>query len=220
MIVTTLTKRLAEQISDYYRDVGIKVRYLHSDIDTVERVELLKDLRKGVIDVLVGINLLREGLDLPEVSLVAILDADKEGFLRSTSSLIQTIGRAARHLEGKAILYADKITDSMKRAIDETDRRRVIQVEFNKTHGITPKGIQKKIEEILDIEQTVTHPDGETILSEDDKFEFLKLSPYEVDKKMKHLKKEMLAYSDALEFEKAAKIRDQIHELEAVLRER
>ncbi|MAJ81375.1 MAG: excinuclease ABC subunit B [Legionellales bacterium] len=220
VIVTTLTKRLAEQISDYYRDVGIKVRYLHSDIDTVERVELLKDLRKGVIDVLVGINLLREGLDLPEVSLVAILDADKEGFLRSTSSLIQTIGRAARHLEGKAILYADKVTDSMKRAIDETDRRRVIQVEFNKTHGITPKGIQKKIEEILDIEQTISHPDGDTILSEEDKFEFLKLSPYDVGKKMKHLKKEMLAYSDALEFEKAAKIRDQIHELEAVLRER
>tara|TARA_X000000950_G_C13911018_1_gene658974 strand:- start:767 stop:2773 length:2007 start_codon:yes stop_codon:yes gene_type:complete len=220
VIATTLTKRLAEQISDYYKDMGIKIRYLHSDIDTVERVELLKELRKGSIDVLVGINLLREGLDLPEVALVAILDADKEGFLRSTSSLIQTIGRAARNLNGRAILYADKMTDSIKKAIHETNRRREIQTRYNEEHGITPKGIQKKIDEILDIQEELKVDAEQGILSEDEKLEYLKLNPYELGKRMKSLKKEMLAHSDALEFEEAARIRDLIHEIEAVLRAR
>jgi excinuclease ABC subunit B len=150
VLVTTLTKRMAEQLTEYLGDHGIKVRYLHSDIETVERVEILRDLRLGTFHVLVGINLLREGLDLPEVSLVAILDADKEGFLRSERSLIQTIGRAARNLNGVAILYADRITDSMKRAIDETERRRAKQIAFNAANGITPVGIKKQIKELID----------------------------------------------------------------------
>src|SRR6476661_3499281 len=150
VLVTTLTKRMAEQLTEYLSDHGIKVRYLHSDIDTVERVEILRDLRLGTFDVVVGINLLREGLDLPEVSLVAVLDADKEGFLRSERSLIQTIGRAARNLNGVAILYADHVTDSMRRAIDETERRRAKQIAFNEANGITPVGVQKKIKELID----------------------------------------------------------------------
>ena len=150
VLVTTLTKRMAEQLTDYYSELGIKVRYLHSDIDTVERVEIIRDLRLGLFDVLVGINLLREGLDIPEVSLVAILDADKEGFLRSHRSLIQTIGRAARNVNGVAILYADKITDSMKAAIDETERRREKQIKFNEEHGIVPQQIKKQVKDIID----------------------------------------------------------------------
>ncbi len=150
VLVTTLTKRMAEDLTDYLAEHGVKVRYLHSDIDTVERVEIIRDLRKGLFDVLVGINLLREGLDMPEVSLVAILDADKEGFLRSARSLIQTIGRAARHINGTAILYADRMTDSMKLAIDETDRRRAKQVAFNLANGIEPKGISKRIKDLID----------------------------------------------------------------------
>ncbi|SUA23969.1 excinuclease ABC subunit B [Neisseria gonorrhoeae] len=150
MLVTTLTKRMAEQLTDYYSELGIKVRYLHSDIDTVERVEIIRDLRLGLFDVLVGINLLREGLDIPEVSLVAILDADKEGFLRSHRSLIQTIGRAARNVNGVAILYADKITDSMKAAVDETERRREKQIKFNEEHGIVPQQIKKQVKDIID----------------------------------------------------------------------
>ena len=150
VLITTLTKKMAEQLTDYLSDNGVKVRYLHSDVDTVERVEILRDLRLGTFDVLVGINLLREGLDIPEVSLVAILDADKEGFLRAERSLIQTIGRAARNLNGKAILYADKITDSMRKAIDETERRRAKQIEFNAANGITPVGIKKQIKELID----------------------------------------------------------------------
>ncbi len=217
VLVTTLTKKLAEQLSEYYQEIGIKVRYLHSDIDTVERVELLGDLRRGKIDVLVGINLLREGLDLPEVSLVAILDADKEGFLRSTASLIQTIGRAARHLEGRAILYADTITQSMQKAIDETNRRREIQEQYNVDHGITPRGIQKKIDEILDIEEVTQHED-DAVLSPEEKEGYLKLNPYGLGKAMKALKKQMLEHSEALEFEEAAKLRDKIHAIEAALR--
>ena len=150
VLVTTLTKRMAEDLTDYFSEHRIKVRYLHSDIDTVERVEIIRDLRLGEFDVLIGINLLREGLDIPEVSLVAILDADKEGFLRSERSLIQTIGRAARHLNGTAILYADKVTDSMRRAMGETERRRAKQLEFNEKNGITPQGVQKRIKDIID----------------------------------------------------------------------
>jgi excinuclease UvrABC helicase subunit UvrB len=150
VLITTLTKRMAEQLTDYLGDNGVKVRYLHSDVDTVERVEILRDLRLGTFDVLVGINLLREGLDIPEVSLVAILDADKEGFLRAERSLIQTIGRAARNLNGRAILYADRITDSMKKAIDETNRRRAKQVIYNEQHGITPRSIVKQVRDLID----------------------------------------------------------------------
>ena len=150
MLVTTLTKRMAEELTDYLAEHGVKVRYLHSEVETVERVEIIRDLRLGEFDVLVGINLLREGLDLPEVSLVAILDADKEGFLRSERSLIQTIGRAARHINGTAILYADRVTDSMKRAIAETDRRRSKQIAYNEKHSITPKGIIKRIKDLID----------------------------------------------------------------------
>src|SRR5262249_3739311 len=150
VLVTTLTKRMAEDLTEYLADHGVKVRYLHSDIDTVERVEIIRDLRKGVFDVLVGINLLREGLDLPEVSLVAVLDADKEGFLRSGRSLIQTIGRAARHINGTAILYADRVTDSMRRAIDETERRRTKQMAYNEARGITPQGITKHVKDMIE----------------------------------------------------------------------
>src|SRR5215813_8959348 len=150
VLVTTLTKRMAEELTDYLAEHGVKVRYLHSEVETVERVEIIRDLRLGEFDVLVGINLLREGLDLPEVSLVAILDADKEGFLRSERSLIQTIGRAARHINGAAILYADRVTDSMKRAIGETDRRRAKQEEYNEAHSITPKGVEKRIKDMID----------------------------------------------------------------------
>ncbi len=212
VLVTTLTKRMAEDLSDYLNDHDVKVRYLHSDIDTVERVEIIRDLRAGVFDVLVGINLLREGLDMPEVSLVAILDADKEGFLRSTRSLIQTIGRAARHINGRAILYADRITDSMKRAIDETDRRRSIQHQYNLDNGITPQALNKKITDIMDVgEQIDDAPKASKRTVSKATAEIL--SADEINKKIKQLESEMLAFARDLEFEKAASVRDQIQQL-------
>ncbi len=208
VLVTTLTKRMSEDLTDYLREHNTKVRYLHSDIDTVERVEIIRDLRLGIFDVLVGINLLREGLDMPEVSLVAILDADKEGFLRSERSLIQTIGRAARNLNGKAILYADKITNSMQRAIAETDRRRAKQILFNQQNNITPIGIHKAVNDILETHQeTVEQP--KFVLPKN----FEMLSPDELAKKIKKLEKEMLKLASNLEFEKAAKTRDLIKQL-------
>jgi excinuclease ABC subunit B len=191
---------------------GIKVRYLHSDIETVERVEIIRDLRLGMFDVLIGINLLREGLDIPEVSLVAILDADKEGFLRSERSLIQTIGRAARHLNGKAILYGDKITNSMKRAIDETDRRRTKQVAHNLAHGITPVGVQKRIKDIID---GVYQIDDERtqLKAAQTQAKYLAMSAKDISKEVTRLEKEMLQAAKNLEFEKAADFRDQLKKL-------
>jgi len=209
VLITTLTKRMAEQLTDYLSDNGVKVRYLHSDVETVERVEILRDLRLGQFDVLVGINLLREGLDIPEVSLVAILDADKEGFLRAERSLIQTIGRAARNLSGKAILYADRITDSMKKAIDETDRRRARQVTHNEAHGITPRSIQKQIRDLIDGVYS------EKASKEKEKQELQRamvedMSEKDISRKIKQLEKQMLEHARNLEFEKAARVRDQL----------
>ena len=210
VLVTTLTKRMAEQLTDYYNDLGIKVRYLHSDIDTVERVEIIRDLRLGLFDVLVGINLLREGLDIPEVSLVAILDADKEGFLRSRRSLIQTIGRAARNVNGRAILYADKITDSMQAAIDETERRRAKQIAFNQEHGITPTQIVKKVGGLID---GVYHEESGG-KGKKGKVKTAKLDTEEaVIKEVARLEKAMFAASRDLQFEEAAELRDQIRAL-------
>ncbi len=216
VLVTTLTKRMAEDLTDYLSEHGIKVRYLHSDIDTVERVEIIRDLRLGLFDVLVGINLLREGLDIPEVSLVAILDADKEGFLRSERSLIQTIGRAARHLNGKAILYADKITDSMRRAMDETERRRNTQLAFNVTHSITPRGVQKRIKDIIDgVYNTETARQelkaAQTVAS------YKIMDEKSLTKQIKRLEKDMVDAARNLEFEKAAELRDQLRDLKLVL---
>jgi len=216
VLVTTLTKRMAEDLTDYLAEHGIKVRYLHSDIDTVERVEIIRDLRLGEFDVLVGINLLREGLDIPEVSLVAILDADKEGFLRSERSLIQTIGRAARHLHGTAILYADRITDSMRRAMDETERRRNKQIAFNLEHGITPRGVVKRIKDIIDgvydADATRQELKAAQIVAE-----YKVLDEKTLTKRVKKLEKEMLDAARNLEFEKAAELRDQLRQLKQVL---
>ncbi|MDP1646473.1 MAG: excinuclease ABC subunit UvrB [Thiobacillus sp.] len=216
VLVTTLTKRMSEDLTDYLAEHGIKVRYLHSDIDTVERVEIIRDLRLGEFDVLVGINLLREGLDIPEVSLVAILDADKEGFLRSERALIQTIGRAARHLHGTAILYADRITDSMRRAMDETDRRRAKQVTFNAEHGITPRGVQKRIKDIID---GVYNADAARLdlKAAQTVAEYKLMDDKALTKKIKKLEKEMLDAAKNLEFEKAAELRDHLKELKQVL---
>ena len=212
VLVTTLTKRMAEDLTDYLSEHGVKVRYLHSDIDTVERVEIIRDLRLGVFDVLVGINLLREGLDIPEVSLVAILDADKEGFLRSQRSLIQTIGRAARNLNGTAILYADRITDSMKQAIDETDRRRVRQVSFNTEHGIVPKGVIKQVREMIDGVYDPSHEKKELKAAED-RAQYESLGEKGAARELKRLEKLMLEHARNLEFEKAAQARDQLTRL-------
>lgn len=216
VLVTTLTKRMAEQLTEFLSDNGIKVRYLHSDIETVERVEIIRDLRLGTFDVLVGINLLREGLDIPEVSLVAILDADKEGFLRSERSLIQTIGRAARNLNGTAILYADRMTDSMRRAIDETERRRNKQISFNTANGITPIGISKQIKELID---GVYSPQEarEELHAAQDQAKYEAMSEKQVSKEIKRLEKQMVDHAKNLEFEKAAQVRDQLHVLKQQL---
>ena len=209
VLVTVLTKRMAEQLTDYLSDNGVKVRYVHSDIDTVERVEILRDLRLGVFDVLVGINLLREGLDIPEVSLVAILDADKEGFLRSERSLIQTIGRAARNVRGKAILYADRITDSMKRTMGETERRRTKQIAFNKLHGIEPKGVQKRIKDIIDGVYDVKEKRQEMQV-EQERARYEDMGEKDLASEIKRLEKQMNAEAKNLEFEKAASTRDRL----------
>ena len=216
VLVTTLTKRMSEDLTDYLTEHGIKVRYLHSDIDTVERVEIIRDLRLGVFDVLVGINLLREGLDIPEVSLVTILDADKEGFLRSERALIQTIGRAARHLNGMAILYADKITNSMQRAMDETERRRIKQTAFNLEHGITPRGVTKRIKDIID---GIYDADAsrQELKAAQIVAEYKVLDEKTLTKRIKKLEKEMLEAAKNLEFEKAAALRDQLRQLKQVL---
>ncbi len=215
VLVTTLTKRMSEQLTDFFTENGIKVRYLHSDIDTVERVEILRDLRLGTFDVLVGINLLREGLDIPEVSLVAILDADKEGFLRSERSLIQTIGRAARNLHGTAILYADRITDSMKRAIDETERRRTKQMAFNKLHNITPTTIVKGIKDMIDVYSVDDARDVLQVAQETAKYEAM--TEKQISKEIKRLEKEMHEHAKNLEFEEAAQARDALKKLKEML---
>ncbi|HOZ67257.1 MAG TPA: excinuclease ABC subunit UvrB, partial [Burkholderiaceae bacterium] len=217
VFITTLTKRMAEQLTDYLSENGVKVRYLHSDIDTVERVEILRDLRLGVFDVLVGINLLREGLDVPEVSLVAILDADKEGFLRSERSLIQTIGRAARNLNGKAILYADKITDSMRRAMAETERRRNKQIAHNTAHGITPMSINKKIKDLIDgvysakAGAEMERLDNAAMNAALTRAKVEDMSEKDIAREIKRLEKLMMQHARDLEFEKAAGVRDQLH---------
>jgi excinuclease ABC subunit B len=216
VMVTTLTKRMSEQLTEYFSEHGIRVRYLHSDIETVERVEIIRDLRLGVFDVLVGINLLREGLDIPEVSLVAILDADKEGFLRSERSLIQTMGRAARHLNGTAILYADRITDSMRRAIDETERRRAKQIAFNQAHGIVPKGVVKRIKDIID---GIYNPEAanQELKAAQTRAKYQVMSEKDLAKEIKRLEKDMLGAARNLEFEKAAELRDRLHVLKKQL---
>ncbi|KFL36690.1 excinuclease ABC subunit UvrB [Arenimonas donghaensis] len=214
VLITVLTKKMAENLTDYLAEHDVKVRYLHSDVDTVERVEIIRDLRLGVFDVLVGINLLREGLDMPEVSLVAILDADKEGFLRSTGSLIQTIGRAARNLRGKAILYADRITNSMKAAMDETDRRRQKQVEYNAAHGITPKSVVRAVMDVMEgarSEPEETRGKGRKVAEAD--ADYAAMDPAKLAVRLKQLEAKMHQHARDLEFEDAARVRDEIHRL-------
>jgi excinuclease ABC subunit B len=209
VLVTTLTKRMAEDLTDYYQDLNVKVRYLHSDIETIERVEIIRQLRMGVFDVLVGINLLREGLDLPEVSLVAILDADKEGFLRSDRSLIQTIGRAARNVHGTVILYADSVTDSMRLAIDETQRRRGLQASFNKEHGITPQTVIKSLGSPLVKIYEADYVDVPLVAEKGTTYK-----PAELPRLIQRLKKEMKKAAESLEFERAAELRDRIRAMQ------
>jgi excinuclease ABC subunit B len=213
VLVTTLTKRMAEDLAGYLRELDIKVHYLHSEVQTLERVEILRDLRLGTYDVVVGINLLREGLDLPEVSLVAILDADKAGFLRSDTALIQTVGRAARHVRGTAIMYADRVTDSMQRAIDETERRREVQMAYNEEHGIVPATIVKEVRDLTDRVRMEAAPDREPGVA------LAQLPKDELARLIRELEKQMKAAAKDLEFEKAALLRDQIFELRAVLSE-
>lgn len=202
---------MAEQLTDYLSENGVKVRYLHSDVETVERVEIIRDLRLGVFDVLVGINLLREGLDIPEVSLVAILDADKEGFLRAERSLIQTIGRAARNLHGKAILYADRITESMKKAIGETERRRARQMAFNEENGIEPKQIVKRVKDLIDgVYSEKRQGSGTSEANQLERARVEDMSEKDVAKEIKRLEKQMLEHARSLEFEQAARVRDQL----------
>ena len=214
VLITTLTKRMAEDLTDYLDEHGVRVRYLHSDIGTVERTEIIRDLRLGAFDVLVGINLLREGLDMPEVSLVAILDADKEGFLRSERSLIQTIGRAARHLHGTAILYADKMTGSMQRAIDETTRRRDRQLSHNKQHGIKPATIIKQVADIMEAAYPVPGRGRRRVAEDATPYE--SLTPEQLLKKAQKLEKRMLRHARDLEFEEAARLRDEIQRIRKV----
>jgi excinuclease ABC subunit B len=209
VLVTTLTKRMAEDLTDYLREIGIKVRYMHSDVETLQRMEIIRDLRLGVFDVLVGINLLREGLDLPEVSMVGILDADREGFLRSETSLIQTTGRAARNVNGKVIMYADSVTGSMERAIRETDRRRAKQKLYNEKHGITPQTIEKKVRDVIQHQKPLE--EEEPVLKDKDLKDIPKKDIPEI---LDRLMKEMKEASSNLEFERAALLRDMIFELE------
>jgi excinuclease ABC subunit B len=221
-LITTLTQRMAEELAGYMNELGIHAQYLHAEIDTLERVERLRDLRTGVYDVLVGINLLREGLDLPEVSLVAILDADKEGFLRSEQALIQTIGRAARHIEGMVIMYANKVTPSMQRAIDETNRRREIQHTYNEEHGVEPRAIVKQVKDLNDRVKAMMGEEAleEALAGEDEMPSPTNLSKKDLDRMIKTLQEEMETAAQALEFEKAAQLRDQIIELRAILAEK
>jgi len=220
ILITTLTKRMSEDLTEYLNEHGVRVRYLHSDIDTVERVEIIRGLRKGDFDVLVGINLLREGLDIPEVSLVAILDADKEGFLRSERSLIQTVGRAARHLSGKAIMYADKVTGSMQKAIEETDRRREKQVAFNKEHGITPVGIQKNVSDIMEGAYKMPYDLSKGASRKkvaEEVYEYSRMTPEQGMKKVRQLEQTMYKHAKDLEFEEAARIRDGVTRLKDII---
>ena len=213
VLITTLTKRMAEDLTDYIREAGIRVKYLHSDIDTLERAEIIRDMRLDVFDVLVGINLLREGLDIPEITLVAILDADKEGFLRSETSLIQTIGRAARNAEGHVIMYADTITDSMRAAIDETNRRREIQQKYNEEHGITPQTIKKAVRDLIAISKAVSANEEEF------KKDPESMDARELEKLVKELTKKMRQAAAELNFEEAAKLRDRMKEVKQMLLE-
>jgi len=220
VLVTTMTKRMAEDLTEYLQEHGVRVRYLHSDIETVERVEIIRDLRLGTFDVLVGINLLREGLDMPEVALVAILDADKEGFLRSQTALIQTIGRVARNFNGRAILYADKITGSMERAMKETERRRLKQEAYNKEHNITPIGIKKAIHDVMEGAYADTSVRGRLFPSRkvaEKGEDYVAMSAQELTRKMSTLEKQMFEHAHNLEFEEAARVRDKIHEIKEII---
>ncbi len=219
MLVTTLTKKMAEDLTDYLLDMGVRARYLHSEIDTLERVQILRELRLGEFDVLVGINLLREGLDLPEVSLVAILDADKEGFLRSETSLIQIIGRAARNVDGQVLMYADKVTDSMQRAINETNRRRHLQVIYNEEHGIDPQTIRKRVSDILELLQSNQAPAAERRRREVDVRRTLDLAGDDLARLILSLEEEMHEAAKDLRFEYAARLRDEVNELRRELRD-